>query len=164
MKTFLAAAFALALTAGAAHAQDHSEEAKQAAMAADRAFSARAGEIGVAKAFREYMSDTDAIAFAGGSEPARGPDAIYAAYGGDEPDNGRLVWVPIEAWGSTGGDMAVTTGKWALSPKDTAKKPRTGRYVTVWRKNAAGQWKGIVDIGNPDPPPAPAPAPSPPAP
>jgi ketosteroid isomerase-like protein len=26
----------------------------------------------------------------------------------------------------------------------------TGRYVTVWRKNAAGQWKGLIDIGNPD--------------
>lgn len=156
MKTILAAALAITLTAGAAHAQDHSEEAKQSAMAADRAFSLRAGEIGVAKAFREYMSDADAMAFGGGGEPARGPDAIYAAQGGDTPDNGKLVWAPVEAWGATGGDMAVTTGKWTFMPDDPAKQPRTGRYVTVWRKNGAGQWKGVVDIGNPDPPPAPS--------
>jgi len=152
MKTILAAAAVLTF-ATAAHAADPSETAKDQAMAADRAFSARAGEIGVAKAFREYMSDTDAIAFAGGAEPARGPDQIYAAYGGDAPDNGKLAWAPVEGWSSNGGDMAVTTGKWTFTPNDTAKKPRTGRYVTVWRKNGAGQWKGIVDIGNPDPPP-----------
>jgi len=161
MKTILAAAAALSLTAATAHAADPSETAREQAMAADRAFSARAAEIGVARSFREYMSDSDAIAFAGGAEPARGPDQIYAAYGGDEPDNGKLAWAPVEGWGSSGGDMAVTTGKWTFTPNDTAKKPRTGRYVTVWRKNGAGQWKGIVDIGNPDPPPPP---PSPPAP
>jgi ketosteroid isomerase-like protein len=158
MKTILAAALALALTAGAAHAQDHSEEAKQSAMAADRAFSLRAGEVGIAKSFREYMSDSDALAFGGGGEPARGPDAIYQAQGGDAPDNGKLTWAPTEAWGSSSGDMAVTTGKWTFTPDDPAKAPRTGHYVTVWRKNGAAQWKGIVDIGNPDPPP-PAPAP-----
>lgn len=157
MKTILPAVLALTLTAGAAYAQDHSEEAKEQAMAADRAFSARAGEVGVAKAFRDYMSDTDALAFGGGGDPARGPDAIYQAQGGDAPDNGKLAWAPVEAWGSTAGDMAVTTGKWAFTPSDPAKTPRTGHYVTVWRKNAAAQWKGIVDIGNPDPPPAPAP-------
>jgi len=157
MKTILAAALALSLIAAAAHAADPSEMAKEQAMAADRAFSLRAGEVGIARSFREYMSDSDALAF-GGGEPARGPDAIYQAQGGDAPDNGKLTWAPVEAWGSTGGDMAVTTGKWTFTPNDPARAPRTGRYVTVWRKNAAGQWKGIVDIGNPDPPP-PAPAP-----
>ncbi|MBS0411858.1 MAG: nuclear transport factor 2 family protein, partial [Proteobacteria bacterium] len=28
-----------------------------------------------------------------------------------------------------------------------------GRYVTVWRKNAKGEWKGLIDIGNADPAP-----------
>lgn len=153
MKTILAAAVALTLASTAHAADDPSQTAREQAMAADRAFSARASEIGVAKAFREYMSDTDALAFAGGAGPARGPDQIYAAYGGDAPDSGKLAWAPVEGWGSNGGDMAVTTGKWTFTPSDTAKKPRTGRYVTVWRKNGAGQWKGIVDIGNPDPPP-----------
>jgi len=172
MRHILVAAFALALTASAAHAHarapayDQSEDAKKSAWAADVAFAARAAEVGNAKAFREYMSDPDAIMFGGGGDPARGPDEIYAAHGGDAPPRGTLTWAPVEAWGSKGGDMAVTTGKWTATSFDKTKPPLTGRYVTVWRKNARGEWKGIIDIGNPDPPPepaAPAALPSPPA-
>ena len=158
MKTLIAAAFALALSAAPALAHDRSEEAKKAAWAADVAFATRAAEVGNARAFREYMSDPDAMMFGGGGDPARGPDEIYAAHGGDAPPRGKLEWAPVEAWGSAGGDMAVTTGKWKSTPLDATKPVRTGRYVTVWRKNAAGEWKGIVDIGNPDPPPSPSPA------
>jgi ketosteroid isomerase-like protein len=156
MRTVVAAC-ALALIATSALAQDRSEEAKKAAWAADVAFAARAAEVGTAKAFREYMSDPDSAMFGGGAEPARGPDEIYAAHGGDAPAKGKLEWAPVEAWGSAGGDMAVTTGKWTSTSFDAARPPRTGRYVSVWRKNAKGEWKAIVDIGNPDPPPTPKP-------
>jgi ketosteroid isomerase-like protein len=36
------------------------------------------------------------------------------------------------------------------TPLDGARPPATGRYVTVWRKDGAGHWKGLIDIGTTD--------------
>jgi ketosteroid isomerase-like protein len=71
--------------------------------------------------------------------------------GGAAPSKSRLEWAPLDAWGSAGGDLGVTTGTWKLTVNGAATPLVTGRYVTVWRKNAAGRWKGLIDIGTPDP-------------
>lgn len=120
-----------------------------AVRAADIAFEKRAQEAGTAQAFREYMDEADGLQF-NGSVPTRGAEAIYKAMGGDAPAKTRLEWTPVDAWGSRGGDMGVTTGTWTVTLIGGSKPLVTGRYVTVWRKNAAGQWKGLIDIGNPD--------------
>jgi len=117
--------------------------------AADRAFSARSAAVGEAKAFREYMDATDGLEF-GGGEPKRGAAAIYAAHGGDAAPKGVLTWEPAEVFAAASGDLGTSWGNWTLKPADPAKKTETGRYVTVWRKNAAGAWKGVVDIGDSD--------------
>ena len=49
---------------------------------------------------------------------------------------------------ATAGDMGVSRGRWSSIPKAAGGKPISGSYVTVWRKNAAGKWKGSIDIGN----------------
>jgi ketosteroid isomerase-like protein len=71
--------------------------------------------------------------------------------GGAAPAKGRLEWTPLDAWGSRGGDLGVTTGTWKFSRIPGGDVVATGRYVTVWRKDARGAWKGLIDIGNPDP-------------
>ncbi|HZK98572.1 MAG TPA: hypothetical protein VFC47_01610 [Caulobacteraceae bacterium] len=45
----------------------------------------------------------------------------------------------------------MTTGTWKFTSLADPKVLVTGRYVTVWRRNAHGDWKGLIDIGNPDP-------------
>ncbi len=147
MKRLIFAA-AVSAVAQTACAQDAMSTA-HAVRAADLAFEARAQEVGTARAFREYMDETDGLQF-NGSVPTRGADAIYKAMGGDAPAKTRLEWTPLDAWGSKGGDMGVTTGTWKLTANGAATALVTGRYVTVWRKDAAGQWKGLIDIGNPD--------------
>lgn len=142
--------FAAAALATPLHAEDRAMTAAAAVRAADTAFETRAQEVGPARAFREFMDETDGLQFGGGA-PTRGAEAIYQAMGGATPSRSRLEWKPVDAWGSRGGDMGVTTGTWtAATPPGPAV---TGRYVTVWRKNAAGAWKGLIDIGNPDPKP-----------
>ncbi|MBA3810746.1 MAG: hypothetical protein H0X27_03700, partial [Caulobacteraceae bacterium] len=106
--------------------------------------------VGAARAFRETMDETEGLQFGAGA-PTRGAAAIYQAMGGDAPSKARLEWVPLEAWGSKGGDMGVTTGTFKFTSGAAGAAPFGGRYVTVWRKNAAGAWKGLIDIGNPDP-------------
>jgi ketosteroid isomerase-like protein len=116
-------------------------------IAAEQAYAARSAAEGPAKAVRELMDPVDGLSFAGG-EPARGAKAIYAANGGDKP-GGTLSWVPTEVFASAGGDMGATWGHFRFQPPGSHGPVVTGKYVTVWRKSAAG-WKGVIDIGTPD--------------
>lgn len=154
MKRLFAAAGLTAVIAAApaAWAKTPVEFTADAVRAADTAFAARAQVVPTAQAFREFMDETDGLQFGEGA-PARGSAAIYAAMGGDAPQHSRLEWSVTDAWGSAGGDLGVTTGTWKASALDGSRPPVTGRYVTVWRKNAKGEWKGLIDIGNADPAP-----------
>ncbi|MDB5397149.1 MAG: hypothetical protein JWM91_4655 [Rhodospirillales bacterium] len=117
--------------------------------AADKAFSARSATAGTATAFRDFMDGKDGLEFAGG-EPERGSKEIYDAHGGDHPFKSVLTWEPAEIFASAGGNLGVSWGHRLSKPNDPAEKPITGHYVTVWRKNPAGEWKGVVDIGDAD--------------
>ncbi len=124
--------------------------AAKAIAKADTDFGALAKRIGTARAFRDSMDGVDGVTYGVGSKPAVGRDAIYAMMGGDAPDNNVLAWRPIEVFAARAGDMGVSRGRWSSTPR-TGGKTLSGSYVTVWRKNAKGQWKGLVDIGNADP-------------
>ncbi len=117
-------------------------------IATELAFSKRAAAVGPARAMREFMDPVDGLSFAGG-EPARGAAAIYAAHGGDKP-SGTLSWVPAEVFAAQAGDMGAVWGHFHYAPPNTKTPPFTGKYVTVWRRQPNGQWKGIIDIGSPD--------------
>lgn len=159
MKILLAASAAV-LWAGAAHAApDFAAKAAEEALAADRAFAARAQVVSPAQAFREFMDGEEGLLFGTGGEPAKGGEAIYRLMGGDAPPKVRMEWTPKSAWGAASGDFAVTVGDWTRTWLDGSRGPLTGNYVTVWRKTQAG-WKGLIDIGEvdaPAKPPAPAP-------
>ena len=140
----------LALLAGGARAQSGPAATANTVRAADQAFEARAQTVGAAQAFRDFMDPADGLQFAGGP-PIRGAEAIYKAMGGPSKDAPGLQWTVVDAWGAASGDMGVTTGTWKLTAKGASAPMVTGRYVTVWRKDAGGAWKGLIDIGTPDP-------------
>lgn len=144
MKALLAAIAAIAI-ATPAFAHDPAQTAREV-READIAFAARAQVVPIAQAFAEFMDEDEGMMFSG---PIIGREAIFEAMGGDAPSPLILQWAPTQAWGSKGGDMGVTTGDWRRSYKD-GRPVKTGRYVTVWRKNAAGEWKGLVDFGETD--------------
>jgi len=54
------------------------------------------------------------------------------------------------------GDLAYETGTYAMTMTGPDKKPATekGHYVVVWRKQADGTWKVVVDAPISDPPDA----------
>lgn len=56
------------------------------------------------------------------------------------------------------GDLAYITGTYEFNETDASGKPKTdkGKYLEVWKKQADGNWKCVVDIFNTD---LPAPAP-----
>ena len=153
MRLALLSAVALlaAGTVARAEVPIHGPPATAAAiLKADRDFCALSVSEGTAKAFRDTVDLTDSRAFAGVGDPVRGSAAIFAQYAKDSPPGTSLTWEPSEAFAGTG-DMGVTWGRWTFTLPKGAGKNATGRYVTVWRKDAAGVWKALIDIGNPDP-------------
>lgn len=65
-----------------------------------------------------------------------------------------LSWQPIFAAVSLAGDLGYTTGPWEFKKDIKDAKPSAfGNFMTVWRKQADGNWKFALDLGisNPEP-------------
>jgi ketosteroid isomerase-like protein len=59
-----------------------------------------------------------------------------------------LAWQPAFAGMAASGDMGFTTGPWEAKPDINDEKPSGyGHFVTVWKKQADGSWKFVVDLG-----------------
>lgn len=67
-----------------------------------------------------------------------------------------LTWEPIGADVGASGDLGYTIGRSESRFRDEKGNPvvRTGRYLTIWKKQADGSWKVAQDIGVSDPQPA----------
>lgn len=118
-------------------------------MEADRAFAAMAQDQGVAAAFRHYAA-ADARLLSSGPEPV-GPDAIFESRAG--LDGARLRWAPRGGYASGDGAFGSTYGSWALYPDPGGPLAASGDYITVWRKDAACEWRYVLDGGSVDPEP-----------
>lgn len=104
-----------------------------------------------------FWSD-DAIMYAPGAEAMNGKQAIrdYITAAFASPDF-SVAWVSGPVVMSKSGDMAYITG-----PVDFTYRAPTGQLVTeknksvvVWRKQANGDWKAVVDTWNALPAPGP---------
>jgi ketosteroid isomerase-like protein len=144
-------------TTPAASDQASADATLQSAMAVDQAFSDEAQAIGMAEAFPKYM---DAVGgkLIGPGEVTRGEAAIRAAFK-DWPADLKMTWKPDMGHGSKSGDLAVTSGRFVRTRNGATVGE--GRYVTVWRRNDKGEWKGVIDIGADDPRPVPSSVPTP---
>jgi ketosteroid isomerase-like protein len=68
-----------------------------------------------------------------------------------------LTWRPTLSFVASSGDLAYTEGEFLSKAKtaDGKEASRTGRYVSVWRKQLDGTWRTVLDIGNRSRGPAP---------
>jgi len=59
-----------------------------------------------------------------------------------------LAWQPAYAGMAASGDMGFTTGPWEARADIKDEKPSAyGHFMTVWKKQADGSWKFVVDLG-----------------
>jgi len=140
----------VALTFGCAgvpvHHGERSQTFSRELLEADRAFARVSREKGPSWAFADAMDPIDGRVFRPG-EIIRGREAIEKMPFSKE---GRLEWEPTGAEAAASGDFGVTWGRWTfVSPAGETRA--TGAYVTVWRRDVEGRWRGLIDIGNPDP-------------
>lgn len=150
IRRIVMAAAAIALPGAAAQAQE--EDAVASMMRADRDFAALAAEAGVETAFATYMDGVDGRLIRGTPDPVTGEAAIRESFAG-WPDGALLHWEPQEGFASGAGDFGVTWGIWSIHPDgDRAGMPAArGTYVTAWRRDADGNWRGLLDMGTEDP-------------
>lgn len=145
---------------------DEQEEAEQAILGADRAFAARASAATAAQAFREFMDEEEGLVVRLNGDPVEGAEAIARHFGATGPESGKLSWDPVQAWASESGDFGASWGRSSFVPNGAVGSPRSGRYVTIWRRDGDGKWKGVMNMGttlDERPGPAPLGAAAPPA-
>ena len=64
----------------------------------------------------------------------------------------HLTWEPTMAFASAAGDLGYTLGTWKSTriAAGGAERVSTGKYVTIWRRQADGSWKVAFDGGSTD--------------
>jgi ketosteroid isomerase-like protein len=111
---------------------------------------ARTAESGDLERIVSYWSD-DAMVFPPGSPALVGKAAIgeYVAQSLRTPGF-RITWKTKDVTVAESGDLAYGIGTNQVSFTGPDGRPVTidGKAVTVWRKDAAGSWKCVVDIWN----------------
>ena len=68
----------------------------------------------------------------------------------------KLVWHPDKLGIARSGELGYSSGTYLWTFKDASGKPisDTGKYLTVWKRQADGSWKVLFDTFNTDLPPS----------
>lgn len=108
---------------------------------AEQSFSKLSEAKGIRDAFLNYLAD-DAIVF----RPT--PVEARPLYFRSPAISGLLTWKPVFADIAMAGDLGYTTGPYVFR-QDPASKQADGfgHYVSVWKKQADGAWRVILDCG-----------------
>lgn len=112
-------------------------------------------------AFSQTLENQDLAAFTAmldtdtrfvSSSVLHGPQAVSEAWAVFFNEGGpELVWRPLVVEVAATGDLALSRGPYRMRVKNEQGEQLEswGIYNSVWRKNAAGEWKILFDAGNP---------------
>lgn len=115
---------------------------------------AAAGQAKDAERFASFYAE-DATLMLEGAPDFKGKAAIHEAIGGMMQDaNFALSFEATDVQVARSGDIGVEQGTYSLTttdPKSKKAATQSGHYVVVWKKQADGQWKALVDAPVSDP-------------
>jgi ketosteroid isomerase-like protein len=120
-------------------------EEKIKMMDADKAFSKLSADKGMKTAFMEYI-DSNGVLLRPNEMPIIGANAIDYLSQQDDKDY-TLVWEPRGADIAQSGDLGYTFGVYKMQPK-TVDTVIFGTYISIWKKQADGTWRFVLDSGN----------------
>lgn len=148
MKRKLFALMAILAAAAVALGQAGSGRATvQSLVDAERGFAKSAADKGIRDAFIMNLAD-DATLFRPHAVAGKKWMTDHAAI------PGLLSWWPSYAYVSRSGDLGYTTGPWEYRGKGPGdKQVGYGNFITLWKKQADGAWKVVVDLGISNPRP-----------
>ncbi len=136
---------ALALASPAVAQQAH--PSADPVIAAERAFAARGQEVPVKQAFLAFAAPDGVMV-----DSERGAENAHAAIAAwpDADNAGWIKWWPIYAGIARSGELGFTTG-----PATYGGDKGYTHFFTVWKKQADGSWKWLIDMGGRNPGPSP---------
>ena len=121
------------------------QSALQDMVTTEQSFSKMAEETNTRDAFLAFIAD-DGLLFRPGAVNGKQWMQDHPVPPSDK--NPLLAWQPAFAGISASGDMGFTTGPWEFKADRSDEKPSGyGHFVTVWKKQADGTWKFVVDLG-----------------
>jgi ketosteroid isomerase-like protein len=142
--------FSLAITIGCNTSNPDLKAEEAAIMKADSTWAALAKDGGDAEKILSYWSD-DAVVLSPGQPVVKGKDALRKMVQDSKNIPGfSITWRSSDIQFSPDGKMAYISGENLMTMNDAAGKKITipGRGYTIWRKQADGNWKCVVDIWN----------------
>ena len=111
----------------------------------EQAFSKMAEEKNARDAFMTFIAD-DGLLFRPGAVNGKKWMLEHPVPPSDKKP--LLAWQPAYAGMAASGDMGFTTGPWEAKADIKDEKPAAyGHFMTVWKKQADGSWRFVVDLG-----------------
>lgn len=121
-------------------------------LSAERAFAARALEVGWKLAFLDYFAG-NAIGFDQGEY---GSAREQVRQQPDPPPDHRLTWEPRTGDMSSSGEIGYLIGpSQSVLPSRDKGQPRHQVYASIWKRQRDASFKVVLDMGVPTPGPAP---------
>jgi ketosteroid isomerase-like protein len=137
----MAAGFFLAAGSNAETGQSDREKALASLIGAERSFSGTSEQKGIREAFLAFLAEK-AIVFRPGPVEGR---PIYEKM--DPANPTVLAWAPEIAEVSASGELGYTSGPYQVRPDRGTEPTGFGHYVSIWKKQADGGWRVLLDIG-----------------
>jgi ketosteroid isomerase-like protein len=133
----------LFLTAGsnAGTGQTDREKTITSLIDAERAFSRTSETKGIREAFLTWLAP-DAIVFRPGPVEGR---PVYEKMAPANPS--VLTWEPEIAEVAASGELGYTSGPYEVRPDRGAEPTGFGHYISIWKMQADGGWRVLLDIG-----------------
>jgi ketosteroid isomerase-like protein len=104
-------------------------------------------EQGANAAFLKFAAD-DVVLLKPNMLPIVGHLKLEEYFNGKTDTAYTLKWKPSFAKVSKSGDLGYTYGVWELFPKSEPVNIRKGTYLTIWERQANGEWRFVLDTGN----------------
>ena len=144
MRTLMWVLTAVVLVSAGCARSANVEQERTALMAADRDWSQTTKDP---DKFASFVA-ADASFYPPGMPVVKGQAAVKDAFTQMSSAPGfSLQWSAEKAEIGGAGDIGYTTGTYQAAQGGGSEK---GKYVTVWKKQADGRWKAIVDSFNSD--------------
>jgi ketosteroid isomerase-like protein len=99
--------------------------------------------------YLSYYAD-DAVEVPDGAPVIQGKQNIAKTMGFLDDKKNQLIWTPAGADISASGDLGYTYGDYEFRSAGKDGKPviSHGKYTTIWKKQADGEWRVVLDMGN----------------
>ena len=149
----------LATSCGPSATSDNSAADAAAIQGLDEQWSATAAKNDLEGTVAFYADD--AVLLPPNAPIARDKKSIRESWAGLLGPNTAVAWKVSKVEVAKSGELGYLYGTYSLAirdPKGGAPVSDTGKLVEIWKKQADGKWKCIVDTYNSDLPAAPAPA------